>query len=305
VLRISYLPDRTREDFLAEVEFIRYLADHGASVANVLQSQSGKLLEAVTVQDHTFFICLFEKATGKMLVENGYRYREGVPLSVYFYDCGKALGKIHQLAKLYAPLHRRYSFFDKYNAAYIDALIPSSLPRLKEKLRGLIEILQKTDQSPEVFGMVHFDFNDGNYNIDFTTGKITTYDFDNCCFAWYNIDLAGLWIHGVGWVQHEADPIKRKAFMDEYFAMVLSGYRSESDISEAAVSKLPLFIQASLMEGIVDAFEVMHNSGETPECDEALSYQIKCMEDDIPYMGFFDKIYSPQAPFEYIIRNLA
>jgi hypothetical protein len=41
------------------------------------------------------------------------------------------------------------------------------------------------------------------------------------------------------------------------------------------------------MEGIIDAFEVMRNNGEEPECDEELSYRIKCMEDDIPYMGFF------------------
>ncbi|MGE8057951.1 phosphotransferase enzyme family protein, partial [Bacillus mycoides] len=48
----------------------------------------------------------------------------------------------------------------------------------------------------------------------------------------------------------------------------------------------------------------MRNNGEEPECDEELSYRIKCLEDDIPYMGFFHKIYSFKEPFEYEERNI-
>ena len=70
------------------------------------------------------------------------------------------------------------------------------------------------------------------------------------------------------------------------------------------LEKLPLFIQVNLMAGIVDAFEVMRNNGEEPECDEELSYRIKCLEDDIPYMGFFHEIYSCEEPFEYEERNI-
>ncbi|MNC65499.1 hypothetical protein D3C75_1157960 [compost metagenome] len=50
---------------------------------------------------------------------------------------------------------------------------------------------------------------------------------------------------------------------------------------------------------------MMRNNGVEPECDEELSYRIKCMEDDIPYMGFFHDIYSCEAPFEYEERTLA
>ena len=35
-----------------------------------------------------------------------------------------------------------------------------------------------------------------------------------------------------------------------------------------------------------------------PMCDEAFMYLVKCLEDDIPYMGFFSDIYSCDAPFE-------
>lgn len=304
ILRIAFLNDRSQEDFLSEVEYIRYLFEHGGSVSDVVGSRNGKLLEEITHNNHTFSICLFEKANGKMLVENNYRYREGVPITEYYYNCGKVLGKLHQLSKEYTPIHRRYSFFNKYNAEYIDKLIPDSLSLLKEKLVHLLKTLEGLDRNRESFGMVHFDYSDGNYSIDFDTGQITVYDFDNSCYCWYMFDLANLWTHGVGWIQFEQNAGKRKKFMDDYFETALAGYRSETRIENSMLDKLPLFIQVVLMENIVDAFEVMRNNGDEPECDEELSYRIKCLEDDIPYMGFFHEIYSCEEPFEYEKRNI-
>ncbi|MNO19726.1 Homoserine kinase [compost metagenome] len=304
ILRIAFLNDRSREDFLGELEYVRYLFEHGGSVSNVVSSRKGNLLEEITHNNHTFFVCLFEKARGKMLVENHYRYREGVPISEYYYNCGKVLGKLHQLSKGYAPVHPRYSFFDKYNAEYIDKLIPSSLSLLKEKLLGLLKTLEGLERNYESFGMIHLDYNDGNYFIDFDTGQITVYDFDNSCFGWYMFDLASIWGNGMGWIQSEPDTSKRKKFMEDYFETVLAGYRSETRLDHSMLNILPLLIQANLMEGIIDAFEVMRNNGEEPECDEELSYSIKCLEDDIPYFGFFHEIYSCEEPFEYEKRNI-
>jgi len=284
---------------LAEVEYIKYLFEHGGAVSDVVGSKMGNLLEEITHNDHTFFVCLFEKAKGKRLVDNNYRYREGVPITEYYYNCGKALGKLHQLSKEYTPVHRRYRFFDKYNAENIEKLIPGSYSLLKEKLVELLNTLEGLDRNQQSFGMIHFDYNDGNYMIDFDTGQITVYDFDNSCFGWYMYDLADLWKSGMGWVAAEPDAEKRKKFMDDYFKTALEGYSSETRIEQSMLDQLPLFIKVTLMENILDRFECMRNNGEEPECDEELSYLIKCMEDDIPYMGFFHEIYSCEEPFAY------
>lgn len=304
ILRIAFLNDRSREDYLGEVEYIRYLFEHGGSVSDVINSRNGNLLEEIIHQNYTFSVCLFKKAKGKMLMENNYRYREGVSITEYYYNCGKVLGKLHQLSKEYSPVHRRYSFFDKYNVESINRLIPSSLTLLKEKLVELLKTLEGLDRNRESFGMIHFDFNDGNYTIDFDTGQITVYDFDNSCFGWYMYDLADLWTQGVGWKQFEQDAGERKKFMDDYFKSVLEGYRSETSIDNTMLDQLPLFIKATIMENILDRFEVMQNNGEEPECDRELSYLIKCLEDDIPYKGFFHEIYACEEPFEYKERNI-
>jgi Ser/Thr protein kinase RdoA (MazF antagonist) len=300
IIRIAFLNDRSREDFLAETEYVRYLHEHGGSVSNVVDSLNGNMVEEVIHDNHTYFVCVFEKAKGKQLAENGYQYREGVPISEYYYNCGKTLGKLHHLSKEYAPVHKRNSFFDIFNSEYIDKLIPDSLSAFKEKLYKLLGDLDGLSKDSDSYGMIHFDFSDGNYNIDFETGQISVYDFDNSCFGWYLYDLANLWTHGVGWIQHESDIDKRKAFMDDYFATIIEGYRSETDITDSTLSQLPLLIQAVLMENIADEFEVARNNNEEVELDdEELLYLIKCLTDDIPYKGFFSKIFSCESPFEY------
>lgn len=299
ILRVSFLPDRKREDYIAELEYVRYLFEHGASVSNVVSSKKGFLLEEITYDEHTFFVCMFVKAKGKLLVENHYQYREGVPLTEYYYNSGKVLGKMHQLSKGYTPVHRRHHLIDNYSGEYIDNLVPESFPLLKEKMVELLNTLQGLDTNQETFGMIHFDYNDGNYSIDFDTGQITVYDFDNSCFGWYMYDLADLWTHGVGWVQFEPDADKRRHFMDDYFQNALAGYTSETKIEDSMLEKLPLFIQVTLLENILGQFEEKQRAGEEPEADEALLYLIKCLEEDIPYKGFFHEMYSTEAPFEY------
>lgn len=304
VIRIAFLPDRNAQDFLSELAFIRYLSTHGAGVADVIDSRQGRLLEEISHGDQRFFVSVFEKARGDQLVDHGYRYREGAPMSEYYFNSGKTLGKIHDLSKRYQPVHRRYSFFDKYTPEFIQRIIPDSLPELKSKFLDLLQTLGGMERTPETFGMVHFDYSDGNYMIDYETGDITVFDFDNACFCWYMIDLASIWQHGVGWIQFESNADKRRQFMSEYFTTVIEGYRSETEIDDKTLESLPLFIKVNLMESIIDAFEVMQNNGEEPECDEDLAYLIKCVEDDIPNMGFFHEIYSADEPFEYEARAI-
>lgn len=297
IIRISYLGDRTRADFLAEAEYVMCLSAHGAHVAHVIPSRRGNPVEECDCDGHTFFVCLFEWAAGKLLAENNYRYRQGVPISEYYYNCGKVLGKLHRISKEYRPVHPRHQFFDKYNAAYLDQVIPASLSALRQKLAGLLATLEELRKDRASYGMVHFDYGDGNYAIDFDTGRITVFDFDDSCFCWYLYDLASVWRNGTGWIQFEPDAGKRAAFMKDYFETVLAGYRSETPLADADLEKLPLFIQVVLMENIVAEFEWMQINGAEHEPDEKLTYLIKCMEDDIAYLGFFHEIYACEAPF--------
>ena len=264
VLRISSTGDRTEKDYLAEMEFVHYLAKGGAPVADVIPSVNGKLVEVVEDGEAQVFISLFEYAKGMLLCDNGYRYREGAPLEEYFYNTGKALGKIHELSKHFDPTadHRRPEYFDKYNMEYINHLIPDTYSDLKKAIAARLEKFHTVPTDTQSYGLVHFDYSDCNYHIDMTNGNITVFDFDNCMYCWYMFDLANLYLHGEGWFRYESDPAKREAGMQNYFNTILKGYKSETSISDDFVNQLPLFIDMVLIENIIDEFECAAREGE-------------------------------------------
>lgn len=257
VLRISATGDRTEKDYLAETEFVHYLAKGGAPVADVIPSVNGELVETVDEGAEQVFVSLFEYAKGMLLCDNGYRYREGAPLEEYFYNTGKVLGKIHELSKRFESTvgHRRSDYFDKYNMEYINCLIPDNYSDLKKAIAGRLEKFHTLPTDNQSYGLVHFDYSDGNYHIDMTNGNITVFDFDNCMYCWYMFDLANLYLHGEGWFRNEPNPTKQNADMKHYFDTILKGYKSETIISDEFLNQLPLFIDMVLIENIVDEFE--------------------------------------------------
>ncbi len=292
VLRVSALGDRTQEDYEAETEFVHYLAEHGAPVADVIPSKKGKLVECLVsksgvrnMANAECFVSLFAYAKGVLLSENGYHYREGAPITELFYNMGKTIGAIHRLSKQYRPKHKRQQYFDKYNMEYIGKVIPDAYAELKAAIADRLEKFKALPMDPESYGLVHFDFSDGNYHVDLSDGAITTFDFDNCIYCWYLFDLAHLWTHGVGWCMWIEDGEERLKFMKEYyFATVLDGYRSETSLPENLLEQLQLFIDMVLIEGIVDEFECAAREGEEIDPEDIEDYA-KCLVENIPYAG--------------------
>ena len=186
VLRISVLGDRSKNDYLAETEFVRFLAENGAPVADVIPSVHGRLSERVEADGKTVYVSLFAYAKGMLLADNGYRYREGTPLSEYFYNTGKALGAIHRLSKAYVPVHHRPDYFDKYNMEYLDRLIPAEYDELKTAIAKRLEAFRALPKDKGSYGLVHFDFSDGIrkiYSLCNTEGIEIRYENDDTAFS--------------------------------------------------------------------------------------------------------------------------
>lgn len=280
------------EAYLAETEFVHYLAEHGAPVADALPSVNGNRVERVG----SAYASLFAYAKGMLLSDNGYRYRDGAPLTEYFFNTGKALGKIHHLSKTFSPVHRRQDYFDKYNMEYINSLLGNGRAPLKAAMEKRLVRSRQLPRTRDVYGLVHFDYSDGNYHIDMDTGDLTVFDFNNCMRCWYMFDLANLWTHGEGWCRGEDDPRRRTAIMKTYFENVLAGYRTQTDVSEAMLRHLPLFIDMVLIENIVDEFECCRRNGEAVD-EEDIEDATRCLTEDIPYADLAD------MPGDFLLDN--
>ena len=286
VLRASALGDRTEKDYLAETEFVRYLAENGAPVADVIPSVQNKLVECVEADGKEVYVSLFAYAKGMLLADNGYRYREGAPLSEYFFNTGKTLGKIHALSKNFEPVadHHRPDYFDKYNMEYLGRLIPDKYSELKSAIAARLKKFRALPTDAQSYGLVHFDFSDGNYHIDMDTGAITVFDFDNCMNCWYMFDLANLWLHNEGWTRQEPDPGKRFKLMQQCFDLQLQGYKTETELPDELLEKLPLFIDMVLIENIVDEFECAAREGEELDYED-IEDAAESLIHEIPYAG--------------------
>ena len=161
-------------------------------ISDVIPSANGNFVEPFYLDGRECYVMLFAYAKGMLISDNGYRYREGAPLEEYFYNTGKALGTIHRLSKEFKPVNRRPEFFDKYNREYIDAIIPNEYDALKKAIGERLDSYRNLPVDAGVYGLVHFDFSDGNYHIDMNNGNITVFDFDNCTYCWYE-RFALLW----------------------------------------------------------------------------------------------------------------
>ena len=285
ILRIADLGDRSEKDYLAETEYVHYLAENGAPVADVIPSVNGRLVESMDAEGKTVYVSLFAYAKGMLLVDNGYRYREGASLDEYFYNTGKALGAIHRLSKEYEPVHPRQDYFDKYNMTYLNQLIPEEYSELKAAIERRLDEFRALPKNKDIYGLVHFDYSDGNYHVNMDTGAITVFDFDNCMNCWYMFDLANLWLHNEGWTWQEADPGKKFELMQQCFNYQLQGYKTETDIPEEMLEKLPLFIDMVLIENIVDEFECAIREGEELDYEDIEDAAENLIE-SIPYAGF-------------------
>jgi len=299
ILRFSYRQDRTRDQIRAELDFINYLAENGVRASVPLLSQNRKYVEEISIEGVPIYPVCFKKGAGMRVPDNGYRYREGVPLEEYYQNWGQVLGQMHRLSSAYQsskPEVKRPDWFEIHaDKLDIEEMVPEELPIVRERIHALLNAIRGLSRDDRSYGLIHGDFNDGNFTVDYDNGDITVFDFDDCCYFWHAYELAAAWEGGIGRTMF-AGLEARKGFMDHYMENVLKGYARENRITDRCLEKIPLFIKLIQVEEFLHFVQYIHNR-EDVEVQQHLNYLIACIEQDLPYMGFFDPIFSPKKPF--------
>ena len=298
ILRVSYSPDRPYEQILAEIHFIQYLSANDVRVANPLISDRGKFVEDLSIEGSLIYLVCFEKGIGMRVPDNNYRYRDDAPIDEYFQNWGAILGQMHACTKRYQPMDpkiRRPDWFHLHHQKLdIDSLIPDELPLVRKRLYVLLTEIRSLPKDQENYGLIHGDFNDGNFTVDYSNGNITVFDFDDSCYFWFAYELAAAWEGGIGRVMFR-ELQARQDFMKNYMDQIFLGYSRENHLPEQWKEKIPLFIKLIQAEELLHYVQYFHT--DDVGVQSHLRYLIKCIELDLPYMGFFDSIYSPEKPF--------
>jgi Ser/Thr protein kinase RdoA (MazF antagonist) len=298
IIRLSYTPERSVEQIHAELHFVNHLHDHGVRVSRPIPSINGEMVETIQAKGIPFHIVSFIKGKGMRVPDNGYQYRTDAPIEEYFQDWGQTLGQMHAVTKDYRPLDERikrpeWSELHK-NRLAIETQVPQHLEVIRHRIQFTLDEIKSLPRDRDSYGLIHGDFNDGNFTVDYSNGDITVFDFDDSCYFWFVYELASAWEGGIGRTMFRGLD-ERISFMDRYMDQVMEGYNQHNSLPSEWLERIPLFIKLIQIEEFLHYVQYIDESDE--EIQAGLKYKIKCIEDEIPYMGFFDSIYSPEKPF--------
>ncbi|WP_410984567.1 phosphotransferase enzyme family protein [Bacillus cereus] len=232
VLRLTHSSHRSEKQVEAELDFLRYLGEHGAKVARPYYSKSKKLVEEIQATDGTFFYAsLFSYAKGE---------RVKGATSTYWGDdlfeaWGKAIGQLHRLAIDYPKTEYRDTW-EVEEKAIIDELDDEKVQSIAYKL---IEEIKDLLVEKSTFGLMHGDIHQGNFHYD---GKeLTIFDFDDATYNYFIHDLAMVIYYSVlstEWTEQE-----KTLFVRKQLQVLRKGYELEHQLEESWYESLPLFLR--------------------------------------------------------------
>ena len=297
-LRVSFRQDRTFDQIAAELNYIQYLDKNGVRVSTPIPSINGNMLEKISLGDISLFLVCFTKGRGSRVPDNDYRYRQDAPIEEYFQNWGATLSRMHSLSpgyQIHSPKLTRPDWFQLHaQKLNIVSRLPDRYSIVNYQINRLLSEVRALPKHSHCYGLIHGDFNDGNFTVDYTNGNITVFDFDDCCYFWFAYELASAWEGGIGRVMFQ-DLVRRRDFMDHYMSEVLLGYNKWNTLSDDWIERIPLFIKLIQVEEFLHF--VQYIDADDAETQSHLRYLIACIEQDLPFMGFFDPLYSPEHPF--------
>ena len=271
---------------LSILDWICFLSAHGAPVARPLPSMRGSLIEVLEEEQQSYVVAAFEKAKGILAEE--------LPIDQWdealFESLGRAAGRLHAIAKKYSSPQgtlRRPEWDQLNNCNHcIETLDTSSLliRQMREKARRAVQALPK---GPEFYGLIHGDLHFANFFVDVEHHSITLFDFDDCCYGWYAMDVA-MGVFDLLVLYSGPDPA---GYVRRFLQSYLKGYLAENCLEASWIGRLPLFLK--LLEVEVYAMVLPYGPG-TPDSwgERFMAGRAKRIENDTPYVEVdFEAIY--------------
>lgn len=239
ILRIG-VEDCPVEQTLGMLDWVNFLANHGAPVAAPLASIHSHLMEGLDYEGKRYVVTSFEKADG-ILAEN-------IPPSAWtdelFRNIGTAVGKFHRLSRLYRPSDPAL-IRPQWTASYEIRQATQKLAATTDPARGqlalLIDELKHLPINPMDYGLIHDDLHFANFLI-LPDGQVTIIDFDDCLYGWFAIDIA-MALFDVLVLYNPHDEAESQCFARRFLSNYLVGYRQENNLSANWLTQIPRFLK--------------------------------------------------------------
>lgn len=260
------------------LEWLAFLSSQGGPAPVPIRSENKKLIEVVQFQEKTYIAVAFEKSPGILA--------EGMSPEDWndelFQALGQTVGKCHLLAQKYLPPveFRRPEWFEGDSCFNPRTSLIHADPIILEKRSKVISLIQKLPKDQENYGLAHLDLHFGNFFIDTNTLEITLFDFDDCAYGWYIMDIAMLLFDVLVLYRGK----NSQQFGKNFLVHLLNGYYTHMPKNVFWIRQLPAFLK--LLE--IGVYLMLYQDYDPSTSDEWVSkfmpgrkYRI---ENEIPYI---------------------
>jgi len=222
----------------AILTWMHALTAHDAPVAGPILSKQGQLIERVVERGKPYLLVAFPKAQGIRGEELAFEQWT----DALYMRLGQTLGKLHTVAQTYTPPNPtlRRPMWDKVGNCYNETSVPDTVPPvILEKRQAVVDYVQTLPKDKESYGLIHADFHGGNFFVDTTTNTITVFDFDDCVYGWYSMDIA-MSVFDALVLYTGSD---KSAFATHFLGHYLRGYLSEKSLDRFWAAQIPYFLK--------------------------------------------------------------
>lgn len=271
----------TREQVLAEVEFVRYLANNGVPVALPVRSQTGNWVEVILLDDQACFLATcFEKAPGILLPDADEVEFTG-PVLV---EWGRLSGMMNRLSSRYRPSGAALTRLSWRSNDLLDftILIPPEQCLVYQRRDEILAELEALPQDPDSYGLVHGDFHHGNFLV--AGEKLTVFDFDAAEYFWYAGEVTAALYNCLPLPRSLT--ARRRAFALNFLDQFLRGYRQEKPYPDFWLQRIPLFLKFSELSTYAYFHKYWDLANLSARRAEVLADLRRRIEQEIPVVSF-------------------
>lgn len=285
VVKAAVSTVRTFATLQSQVDWINFLAAHGAPVSCPIPSPQGVLVEQLSIADTLVSAVCYERMPGE---------RPAVPIltAEQWQRWGQTLGKLHTLSMHYTPASYHEPLDHWHSGASRDrAIIPAEQTLVLEKFDALQQYFHALPTNPHLYGLIHGDMQANNLCLADETFWVI--DFDACTYHWFLLDIATS-LYFTLWEQPAEQ--SNATFAAFVLKNLLAGYAREHALGDEWIERLPFFLKLIEMNSYIAILEynqaALRSNPETvpPKHRALLSRYRSNIEHDVPYV---ESAYNP------------
>jgi Ser/Thr protein kinase RdoA (MazF antagonist) len=276
----------TREQLLAEIDFVLYLAKNDLPVALPVLSKQVEWVEVIPLDEQTCFLAYcFEMVPGSMFPdEDEVQFPDAVLV-----EWGRMSGRLNRLSACFQPDPRRQRLpWYMNDLENFPDLIPTEQTVVFQRHEEINQQLISLPQDPESYGLVHGDFHHGNFFVDVgiegSIPKITLFDFDAAEYFWFAGEVCVALINCLPLPRSNTS--HRRDYALHFLHHFLSGYRLEKPFNQFWLDQIQLFLKHYELLNYAYYHKYWDISHLTKHQEEVLKSYQQRIEDEIPVVEF-------------------